>query len=231
MHMHTYSSHTLIHAELQPAPCALRPVPVPTQGGGAPLLSARMAPTATAPTAAAHAAATLASAAAQPSRSQPPLPGPRPTDPTEADAPTSAPEDSYWLTPPGHSVGGEGAPSGGSPPGSGAGNNGDGGDGGGGDGGGVGQRGAPPCCDGGDRSRQSPAPATPAAPAAPAPVTNPWHLLWASTAPCPAWEQRLLQDPVLEGERVLHDLVSAQCISGQQPEQGLDTFGVELGFN
>lgn len=43
--------------------------------------------------------------------------------------------------------------------------------------------------------------------AAGAATSNPWHLLWATTAACPAWEQRPLQDPMLEGERALHDLV------------------------
>ncbi|GLC52842.1 hypothetical protein PLESTB_000674500 [Pleodorina starrii] len=37
-------------------------------------------------------------------------------------------------------------------------------------------------------------------------VRNPWRLLWESTAACPVWRQKPLQDPALEGERVLHEL-------------------------
>ncbi|GLI70978.1 hypothetical protein VaNZ11_016082, partial [Volvox africanus] len=35
---------------------------------------------------------------------------------------------------------------------------------------------------------------------------NPWRRLWDSTAACPVWKQKPLQDPHLEGERVLHEL-------------------------
>ncbi|GIL63196.1 hypothetical protein Vafri_17323, partial [Volvox africanus] len=46
-----------------------------------------------------------------------------------------------------------------------------------------------------------------AAPAATPQVSNnPWRRLWDSTAACPVWKQKPLQDPHLEGERVLHEL-------------------------
>ncbi|GIL85134.1 hypothetical protein Vretifemale_13532, partial [Volvox reticuliferus] len=53
--------------------------------------------------------------------------------------------------------------------------------------------------------------ATPAAAAAASAATpqvsnNPWRRLWDSTAACPVWTQKPLQDPHLEGERVLHEL-------------------------
>ncbi|GFR41846.1 hypothetical protein Agub_g2625, partial [Astrephomene gubernaculifera] len=37
-------------------------------------------------------------------------------------------------------------------------------------------------------------------------VPNPWHRLWQTTPACPCWRQKPLQDPSLEGERVLHEL-------------------------